>query len=93
MSGIFALGPYQQDDPSAPHGKALKPKFAIVFALIFHRDHRGVECALIICDSDERAPAEQRSIREHRDQVARCWDEAVNLYYQAFQKRHPETAA
>ena len=53
MRGVVsARCPHKKDDPCAPHAKALKPRFAVVLAVILHRDHGRVEDRFKVCEID-----------------------------------------
>ena len=53
MRGVVsARCPHKKDDPCAPHAKALKPQFAVVLAVILHRDHGRVEDRFRVCEID-----------------------------------------
>lgn len=53
MRGVVsARCPHKKDDPCAPHAKALKPQFAVVLAVILHRDHGRVEDRFKVCKID-----------------------------------------
>ena len=40
---VIALRPYQEDHSIAKPAQTLQALFAVMFALVFHRDHRGIE--------------------------------------------------
>jgi hypothetical protein len=42
-SAVIALNPYQEDDAVVKPAQTLQALLAVMFALIFHRDHRGIE--------------------------------------------------
>lgn len=42
-SAVIALHPYQEDNAVAIPAQTLQALLAVMFALIFHRDHRGIE--------------------------------------------------
>ena len=43
LSGVLPLGPHHKNDPTAANCQASQPQFAVVIAIIFYRDHRGIE--------------------------------------------------
>lgn len=43
LGAVIALRPYQEDHAIAKPAQTLQALFALVLALIFHRDHRGIE--------------------------------------------------
>lgn len=42
-SAVIALRPYQEDNALVKPAEALQALLAVMFAFIFHRDHRGIE--------------------------------------------------
>ncbi len=53
MRGVFtARGPNQEDDSALPHAQALQPELTVVFAIVFHRDHRVVESGFQVSKVD-----------------------------------------
>ena len=60
---VAARRPDKEDNPSAPHAKAMKPHFAVAFPVIFHRDHRKIENRLELCEIDLVLPEVLAALR------------------------------